>query len=93
MVIAQAMSSCGAGIFQSDLTYRILAPHDRQVISPNNSVLGIALPGSAVHGGFSFDLGREPARKLAALGVPFVFSTGYSAQDMRTGYRDQGLPP
>ena len=31
------------------------------------------------------------ADKLAALGVPFVFSTGYSAQDMRTGYQDRVL--
>ena len=31
------------------------------------------------------------ADKLAALGVPFVFSTGYSAQDMRVGYRDRAL--
>jgi CheY-like chemotaxis protein len=31
------------------------------------------------------------ADKLAALGVPFVFSTGYSAQDMRDGYRERPL--
>jgi CheY-like chemotaxis protein len=31
------------------------------------------------------------ADKLAALGVPFVFSTGYNAQDMRVGYRDRAL--
>jgi hypothetical protein len=31
------------------------------------------------------------ADKLAALGVPFVFSTGYSAQDMRDGCRDRPL--
>ena len=31
------------------------------------------------------------ADKLAALGVPFVFSTGYSAHDMRDGYRDRPL--
>jgi CheY-like chemotaxis protein len=31
------------------------------------------------------------AEKLAALGVPFVFSTGYSAQDMRDGYRERPL--
>jgi len=31
------------------------------------------------------------ADKLAALGVPFVFSTGYSAQDMRAGYGDRAL--
>ena len=31
------------------------------------------------------------ADKLAALGVPVVFSTGYSAQDMRDGYRDRPL--
>ena len=31
------------------------------------------------------------ADKLAAHGVPFVFSTGYSGQDMREGYRDRPL--
>lgn len=31
------------------------------------------------------------ADKLAALGVPFFFSTGYTAQDMRDGYRDRLL--
>ncbi len=31
------------------------------------------------------------ADKLAARGVPFVFSTGYSAQDMRDGYRERPL--
>ena len=31
------------------------------------------------------------ADKLAALGVPFVFSTGYSAQDMRDGYSARPL--
>ena len=31
------------------------------------------------------------ADKLAALGVPFVFATGYSAHDMRDGYRDRPL--
>ena len=31
------------------------------------------------------------ADKLAALGVPFFFSTGYSARDMRDGYRDRPL--
>jgi CheY-like chemotaxis protein len=31
------------------------------------------------------------ADKLAGLGVPFVFSTGYCAQDMRDGYRDRPL--
>jgi CheY-like chemotaxis protein len=29
------------------------------------------------------------ADKLAALGVPFIFATGYSAQDMRDGYGDR----
>jgi hypothetical protein len=28
------------------------------------------------------------ADKLAELGVPFIFATGYSAQDMRDGYGD-----
>ena len=31
------------------------------------------------------------ADKLAALGVPFIFATGYSAQDMRDGYGDRPL--
>ena len=31
------------------------------------------------------------ADKLAAKGVPFFFATGYSAQDMRDGYRDRPL--
>jgi CheY-like chemotaxis protein len=31
------------------------------------------------------------ADKLAALGVPFIFATGYSAQDMRDGYADRPL--
>jgi CheY-like chemotaxis protein len=31
------------------------------------------------------------ADKLDALGVPFIFATGYSAQDMREGYRDRPL--
>lgn len=31
------------------------------------------------------------ADKLAAFGVPFFFSTGYTAQDMRDGYRDRPL--
>jgi CheY-like chemotaxis protein len=31
------------------------------------------------------------ADKLAALGVPFIFATGYSAQDMRDGYGDRTL--
>ena len=31
------------------------------------------------------------ADKLATHGVPFVFSTGYSAQDMRDGYRGRPL--
>ena len=31
------------------------------------------------------------ADALAALGVPFIFSTGYSAQDMRDGYGDRPL--
>jgi CheY-like chemotaxis protein len=29
------------------------------------------------------------ADALAARGVPFIFSTGYSAHDMRDGYRDR----
>ena len=29
------------------------------------------------------------ADALAARGVPFIFSTGYSAHDMREGYRDR----
>ena len=29
------------------------------------------------------------ADELAARGVPFVFSTGYSGRDMREGYRDR----
>jgi DNA-binding NtrC family response regulator len=29
------------------------------------------------------------ADKLAERGVPFIFSTGYSGQDMRDGYRDR----
>jgi CheY-like chemotaxis protein len=31
------------------------------------------------------------ADKLAELGVPFIFATGYSAQDMRDGYGDRPL--
>jgi CheY-like chemotaxis protein len=31
------------------------------------------------------------ADALAAHGVPFVFSTGYSGHDMRDGYRDRPL--
>ena len=31
------------------------------------------------------------ADALAARGVPFVFSTGYSARDVREGYRDRPL--
>ena len=31
------------------------------------------------------------ADKLAALGVPFFFSTGYTAEDMRDGYRDRPM--
>ena len=31
------------------------------------------------------------ADKLDALGVPFIFATGYSAQDTREGYRDRPL--
>jgi len=31
------------------------------------------------------------ADALAARGVPFVFSTGYSGHDMRDGYRDRPL--
>jgi CheY-like chemotaxis protein len=31
------------------------------------------------------------ADALVARGVPFVFSTGYSGQDMREGYRDRPL--
>lgn len=31
------------------------------------------------------------ADRLDALGVPFIFATGYSAQDMREGYRDRPL--
>jgi len=31
------------------------------------------------------------ADKLAALGVPFIFATGYGAQDMRDGYGDRPL--
>ena len=33
--------------------------------------------------------GHDVADALAARGVPFVFSTGYSALDMRDGYRDR----
>jgi CheY-like chemotaxis protein len=32
---------------------------------------------------------HDVADALAARGVPFVFSTGYSALDMRDGYRDR----
>ena len=32
---------------------------------------------------------RPVADALAARGVPFVFSTGYSGNDMREGYRDR----
>ncbi len=32
-----------------------------------------------------------PSDKLAALGVPFIFATSYSAQDMREGYRNRPL--
>jgi CheY-like chemotaxis protein len=31
------------------------------------------------------------ADALAALGVPFVFSTGYSGQSLREGYRDRPM--
>ena len=31
------------------------------------------------------------ADKLAELGVPFIFATGYGAQDMRDGYGDRPL--
>ena len=34
---------------------------------------------------------RRVADALAAHGVPFVFSTGYSGNDMREGYRDRPL--
>jgi CheY-like chemotaxis protein len=33
--------------------------------------------------------GHDVADALAARGVPFVFSTGYSNLDMRDGYRDR----
>jgi len=32
---------------------------------------------------------HDVADALAARGVPFVFATGYSAHDMREGYRDR----
>ncbi len=35
------------------------------------------------------DKSHPVADALAARGVPFVFSTGYSGRDMRDGYRDR----
>jgi CheY-like chemotaxis protein len=37
------------------------------------------------------DKSHSVADALAARGVPFVFSTGYSGHDMRDGYRDRPL--
>jgi CheY-like chemotaxis protein len=37
------------------------------------------------------DKSHSVADALAARGVPFAFSTGYSGRDMRDGYRDRPL--
>jgi CheY-like chemotaxis protein len=37
------------------------------------------------------DKGHAVSDALAARGIPFIFSTGYSGRDMRTGFRDRPM--
>ena len=60
---------------------------DQAVTLIDAQVLDAAMLDMNLNGKKSFPV----ADKLAARGVPFVFSTGYSAQDMRVGYRDRPL--
>jgi hypothetical protein len=50
-------------------------------------VFDAAMPDVNLNGNKSYTV----ADALAARGVPFVFSTGYSDHDMREGYREQPI--
>ena len=59
-----------------------------QALTPIDAeVFDVALLDMNLSGNKSFPV----ADALAARGVPFVFSTGYSGQDMRDGYRDRPM--
>jgi CheY-like chemotaxis protein len=61
------------------------ATNDQALALIDTQVFDAAMLDMNLNGNKSHDV----ADALAARGVPFVFSTGYSALDMRDGYRDR----
>ena len=79
MIIEDMLADLGCESVTAAATVRqALAVIDTQVFDA--AMLDVSLNGNKSH---------EVANALAARGVPFVFSTGYSGLDMRDGHRDR----
>ena len=79
MIIEDMLAELGCGSVTAAATVdQALALIGTQVFDA--AMLDMNLNGSKSH---------DVADALAARGVPFVFSTGYSALDVRSGYRDR----
>jgi CheY-like chemotaxis protein len=81
MIIEDMLADLGCDSVSAAATvHQALALIDTQVFDA--AMLDMNLDG---------DKSRDVADALAARGVPFVFSTGYSGLDMTDGYRDRPL--
>jgi CheY-like chemotaxis protein len=60
---------------------------DQAIALIDAQVFDVAMLDMNLNGTKSFPI----ADKLEALGVPYFFSTGYSAEDMRDGYRGRAV--
>jgi CheY-like chemotaxis protein len=79
MIIEDMLADLGCESVTSAATaHQALALIDTQVFDA--AMLDVSLNGNKSH---------DVADALAARGVPFAFSTGYSGLDMRDGYRDR----
>lgn len=79
MMIEDMLADLGCGSVSAAATVdQALALIDAQIFDA--AMLDMNLNGDKTH---------SVADALAARGVPFIFSTGYSGRDMRDGYRDR----
>src|ERR1700684_1196138 len=79
MIIEDMLADLGCeSVTAAATVQQALALIDTQVFDA--AMLDVSLNGNKSH---------DVADALAARGVPFVFSTGYSGLDMRDGYRDR----
>ena len=80
LMMEEMLADLGASVTVAATVDQALAKIDGQVFDA--ATLDLNLDGNESY---------PVADRLLALGVPFVFSTGYSQQSLRDGYRDQPI--